>query len=486
MRKYVMLFIFCASPLSAAVPVCNVPQQYQQERKGPLGQQLLNAAKKNTPTLFRSLLMQAVKTYKGNKEEFFNVINMRDEDSFNIILYASLINDLENLAIIFDALEEFYKNDPEGAFEYLITRDKRGLSVLGLAEYGADQRIVELILMRAMNLIGSNKKLFFKFITAADHEGNRPLGDAVFDAEFRNVEMMVKVAAHILGKDSPEFKEFLNVEESSGNNALSYAHNIRIKLFLEKYGAEMPVSKTRLKAANVQAEKYGLALNEASNHYDFKKFKELLSKAKDFKEDDYAAFTYFSARNGAGWNPFINTAADGQYKYLKALLKTVDSIFDKEDKETKSLLLSNADFEGRTPLHLAILRRHWHVGHLLIDTVTRYAINKPFLYAVLSVANELNGFTPFINAIYASGQFDDDVYDFIKFFIERAENLFGRDSRMFYLFLNTRDYNGWNPLSYASDDQLKKLLKSYGAIDTPMPRYKGVGKFKKLELEGDM
>jgi ankyrin repeat protein len=449
-----------------------------------LGKELLTAAKENTPQKFRSLLKQVVQQYRGDKEGFLKVLNTRDEDDFNIMQFGSLISDIENVSAIFDALEEFYGNDTYGLFEYLSQRTKQGLTILGLAEYSANRRLIELIMMRIMKLSAENKELFLKFMNLGTYQENeRPLGDASFDSEFENIKIMVKVAAHVLGRDSKEFDEFLNAQEKSGNNALSYAKDNQIKFFLMHYGAKMPIGP--IDPLITKANQEGLALNHAINHDQFKKFNKILNLASQFKDNDYALFTFFSTRNSAGWNPFINVAADNQINYLKILLEKIDYLF-KEDKETKSLLLSNADFEGRTPLHLAILRRNFDIARLLIDTIVRYSVNKPFLYAVLSVANELNGFTPFTNTIYASEDFDEEIYEFTKFFITRAEQLFGRNSRMFYLFMNTRDYNGWNPLAYAVDTPMIKLLKSYGAVDTVMPYYKGIGEFKKLEFEGEL
>ena len=448
-----------------------------------LGEQLLAVAKANTPKKLRALLSQVAQQYRGNSRGFFEIMNTRDDDGFNIIQLAATTGDLENMDSILNTIERFYGSDIQGIYDYLITRDKRGVSLLGLAEYLGNRRIVEQILIRAMNRIGHSKEMFFTFLNIGSYKNDwKPLSDAAYDNESETVEMMVKLGAYVLGRHSKYFKEFINATDIDGLNALRYADNPRVKFLLLDYGAVQPQKK--LNPLLPLVNKYGLELNDASNQGNFSIFKQALKHANDYQADPNLLFYFFSARNGAGWNPFINTAADGQYKYIKLMLETMDKLFPKDAQEDKTQLLSNTDFEGRTPLHLAILRRHFKVARLIIDNTVRYSVNKPYLFNILNCPDELNGFTPFINAVYGAEEFDKEMYDFIKYFIEKMIDLFGRDSRMFYLILNTREYNNWTVLSYVSDPKLIKLLKSYGAIDTPMKHFKGIGEFEKLAMRG--
>lgn len=476
-------------PCFARISKCRVLPDHQ-PRTTQEQSSLLRTWKENNIKQFNVLLHQAATQSRGNTQSFFDFMNARDKDSFNIMHLTALTADLESLSALFDALERYYGSNKQAISKYLMTTDKRGLTVLSLAEYNGDKRVMEIVLMRAMQLIGSDKKLFFDFLNKGDKESDwKPLANASFDNEYPLVEMMIKIAAYVFGRDSDYFKKFINALDDEGNNALFYANSNRIKLLLLNYGARRLAEKKQAKLRIENANKWGMKLNEASNRDKFGLFKKTLDEVEaKYKDDQDFLFYFFSTADDAGWTPFINTAADNQYKYIKLLLERIDKLLPEEDKDDKSLFLSNADFEGRMPLHLAILRRNFKVAKLIIDNLVRYSINKPFLYTALNGANNLNGFTPFINAVYASEIYDEEVFEFIKYFLEKMAELFGRNARIFYLFLNSRDYNGFSALAYATDEKIIKLLKSYGAVDTMEKKIKGVGEYSTLMMmeEGEI
>lgn len=489
-NKYYFLFIlagflYCQIPEHCIVQ--NLPDNdlITQSNQESLGEQLLATAKENAPDKFKKLVQQIVRQYRSNHKELFKILDTRDDHYLNILFFTTLIGDLENMSVIFDALKEGFGNDTMWLFRYLNTRDKTGRNLLSAAEYNANHRTMELVLMRVIELIGHDHELFFKFMTAGDYEHNwKAVIDASEDSESRNLEMMVKLTEKILGEESVFFKQFINTSDSEGDTPINSAQTPETRFFLERYGAIM--TKPADQTPEVEkAIEYGHKLIEASNLGNFKEFKKIIDTAlEEFQDQQHLIYHILYAKDDAGWNVIIHTAADGQYKYLKLLLALIKKYFAADEKELKSIILASTDFEGRTSLHMAINRRHYKVARLLVETYIEHGVNKPMIFAVLNTPNELNGFTPFMNAVYGVYQFDHDAYEFVKYMIQKAENYFGRDSRMFWLFLNARDYNGWTPLDYAADKQIEELLKSYSAINTPMKKVRSIGVFKHLDMRG--
>jgi ankyrin repeat protein len=438
---------------------------------------LLKAAQAKKSTCFAAVLKELIVKYHGNQEGFFNVL-----------LYFALIDDIENLSILFDGLKKFYGNDVKSIFRYLDTRTSMGTNALGLSEYNGNRRTVELVLLRVLELIKSDKDLFFKFINAADHEhGMTALIDSARDSESNNLINMVTIAARVFGRHSKQFKAFINTEDFEGNTALSLALSNPDKFFLMSYGAQEPEHPKPIDPKMQQAHELGKKLIRAGRYADFKLFKLIIEQAlREFSDNEHMLYHFFATNDSDGWNVLIHSAAEGQYEFVKLILDTIERHFIKTEKELKSLLINDTDFEGRTALHMAILRHHHRSALLILDKLIGFSTDKPVLFSILNSPDELNGHTPFISAIYASGDYNKGAYDFIKSIITTIADVFGQNTRMFELFINARDYNNWTALSYVSDDKIRDLLKSYGAIDIPMKKIRDVGDIQALEIHGEI
>lgn len=508
-QYFYMVFIFLSTSICAYLKVPRVtyfndpikfkcsPVQEEQSVIYPLftdsgnsdllGKKLVYLIQQSDPKPFQQLLEQIVGQYRGNHELFFRIINTRDQDGYNILLRSAIIGDLENVEKIFDALEKFYGSDKERLFEYLDTRDKIGIGVLSLSTYDGGRKTVELVLIRTMMLFGNNKNLFFKFLTAAEYEHKwRPLGDMADEAQSYNMRMTVQLAAFVLGKNSKLFDQFINAEDAEGYTALNSAQTDNDRLFLYSYGA-VDKSPKEDDVLIFRADEYGRQLRKAGIGHNDDLFKKILDQATmALKSDPNAWFHVVTERDEGGWNAFMHAAAEGRLNQIIVMFEIMEKYLPPAHSDYLYLLLSTTDYEGRTPLHMAITRRYYDVALYIVDKLMKYSDDKTEILPILNAHDELNGFTPLFNAVYSVYEFDATAYNFLTQLIAKIAHFYGPKSRMFWLWLNARDYNKESPINYTTDDAIIKLLKKYGAVDRPMKKIKGIGLFESMILNNEL
>lgn len=465
---------------------CPPPKYIQRSRlyvtgHEQLGMQLLDAAKEFNPDRFNALFRRIENEYLGDKQDFLRIMQTVDQDGYNVLMFSALIGDLTRLAWLLYVVKKILGPQPELVYE-LFKPKVQEENLLGLGVYNADRRIVNLILTYAIDLLDHRPDLFYLFINAGESgEGWKPLVDASDDALSEIIKMMVISAKKVLGFKSELFEKFINAEDAGSFTALKVAQSFDDILFLRNNGA-IEKGKAEKGTKFEESLRYRRALSlgkkmiEASNRSDFKAFKDTLNLTlNEFKGDESALYTFFYARDDAGWNVLIHTAADGQYEYIKLVLEAIEKSF--KDKTLKSLIISNVDFEGRTALHLAIARRHFDIAHLLMKTLMDYSKDKPLLYTLINSPDQLSGFTPFMFLVYITGEYDPPAFEFLQHMLQHLASFFNRNSRIFGRIINTRDYNGWNVLAYASGHKVSRLLQSYGAIDVPETRIPILSKY---------
>jgi ankyrin repeat protein len=415
-------------------------------------------------------------------------INGQEEYGLTPLQFATLIGDLESMAYLFDEIKQQYGTNTQQIFDILNQRNKAGLNILGLAELDTNRRVVELVMMRVADLIGHNKNLFYKFVSAGDYARDwTPLMDAAFDSEGNNLNLMVKVTAHVLGRDSQLFKKFINKKDKEGDTALSMAEQPADQFFLQRFGATNEKVEMSIDPELIQAQRFGYKLIQITDLGDFKEFKKTMREAvKAFSNKEHLLYHMLATRDEAGWNPIMHAAAHGRMAALQMILHEIEQHFPKNQQDMRLKLLSNNDYEGRTALHIALSRHYYKIAHLLLDKLIDYAENKAYLFTVLNAPDELNGYTPLIYAVYGAYEYDQPAYNFLKYMLSTVAKEFGRNSRMFELFINARDYNNQTPLAYVSEGQMDDLLISYGAVDKPMKKIPGIGDFARLEIHGEI
>jgi ankyrin repeat protein len=134
-------------------------------------------------------------------------------------------------------------------------------------------------------------------------------------------------------------------------------------------------------------------------------------------------------------------------------------------------LLITADIHGRTPLHIAITRKHYKIIEEILKLQKEVSGNSKTLFAqFINYPNELTDFTPFIKASYISENTKASKA-LLQLFLSRAKEVFGLNNAWFNRFINHRDLNGYTALSYVSVPELRDLLIKYGARDPLDPKY---------------
>lgn len=437
-----------------------------------IGLNLLAASKHIIANNFNTLLHSIEQQYSNNPQAMLQILTAQDQDGFNILMRSALIGDLNRLAHVLRMIKKTFGHNPELVFEIFQKKDKNLINLLGHGVYSADRRIVNLILGYAIELLRTHPKLFYLFINAGEvKEGWKPLADAADDNLTEIIQMIVQAAQIVLGKTSTLYNEFINAPDQAGFTALGLAQNFDNQLFLLKSGAHPGIDPEQTDPKLKRAVQLGKQLILASNKSEFEKFKQILHQGvTEFAGQEGKLFNFFYARDDAGWNALIHTAAAGQYEYVVLLLDALQANF--KDKYMKSLIIGNVDFEGRTPLHLAIARRNFKIAQLIIRKLMDYSENNPLLYSFINSPDQLSGFTPFMFLVYVTGEYDPEAANFLKIMLDELAQFFGPESRIFGRILNSRDYNGWNVLAYAAGKKITNLLRSYGAIDTiqkPIP-----------------
>lgn len=423
---------------------------------------LMDSLKFDQPESFRCTLFDNQQISQANKTTI-DMLDVRDKDGLNMLHHAILIGDQRAISAIFDRLENLFNDDLEKIFEFLDRRDPTGLGPLALSEYNGNRRVVQLVLYRAKEVLYERKDLFLKFLNAADYDHQwRALLDAAYDGQSDSLRLMVKTAEEVFGKKSDYFKQFINARDRAGHNAAEVARHAVDRYFLQQHGAR--VRKGNMLDQDAAA-LLGKKLVDAANAHDLKQFKDVLGKAKEkFTGNENELFDFLTTADDAGWNVMIHAAAENQIQFLQEIFTFIDETFAPDHLQVKTLLLSNTDFEGRTPLHMAISRKHFDIALFIINRLQTFSGSTALLFAALNTPDEINGFTPLINAFFLNGEYDKQAYAFIEKFIEIVRSLVGRNSRAFHLFINAVDYNGNTSLSYARGKRVKNLLFANGAV----------------------
>lgn len=479
------LFFFLSADAQQCCTVsCPAPVYMQRQSlfatgHNQIGMQLLDAAKEFNPERFNMLFRRIESQYASDPHGFLRIMRTDDQYGYNILMLSALIGDLTRLAWLLYTVKKILAPYPELVYELFKQQDttKLKLNLLGLGIYNGDRRIINIILTYAIDLLRTRPELFYLFINAGKSgEGSKPLIDATDNAMSDTIKMIVMSARIVFGEKSELFDKVINAKDVGDWTALSLAQKFSDILFLKKNGATGKTGVLDVRAEYNKPLLLGQKLIEASNRADFKAFKETLDHAlTEFKDDQSSLYGLFYARDDAGWNVLIHTAADGQYEYIKLVLDAIEKSF--EHNFVKSVIISNVDFEGRTALHLAIARRNFDIAHLIAETLMNYSANKYLLYSQLNKPDQLSGFTPFMFLVYITGEYDPLAYNFLQHMLKHLASFFNRDSRIFGRIINSRDYNGWNVLAYASGHQVRRLLQSYGAVDVPQTRIPLLSKY---------
>jgi hypothetical protein len=79
-----------------------------------LGKKFLKSQNLKDQSQFRSIMNQAVSQFRGNKEAFYQFLNVRDGNGCTSLLRAAALVDMDEIIFILQKLEEYYSTSPGG------------------------------------------------------------------------------------------------------------------------------------------------------------------------------------------------------------------------------------------------------------------------------------------------------------------------------------------------------------------------------------
>jgi ankyrin repeat protein len=356
-------------------------------------------------------------------------------------------------------------------------QDVHGRTPLFIAAERREIAIVNLLLNKVKYALKGNKELFFKFLnTSENHMNWTPLMVATYDSASRIIELILKAAQEVLGKNSEYYQAFINARGSFGRSSTTLTVDPSDRWLLLEYGARDDVDLDDPQTKELKAIG-GELLKLASDDGHEAQMKKLFENFSTNFKDNYQAFLYIlTGRDEGGWTALMNAASDGNVNYITQIVTAAADFFKKDvvtallkkgivrdDTVWVSILLNNADVHGRTALHLAIERRHASaVKELLAMHKKVFGDDRRTFNRFMNNRTELNGFTPLLLAAYVSSD-DQQSFDTIKMIVDRALEVFHKDSVDYERFMNATDLDGQTALSYVVSPRIRAFLKGHGA-----------------------
>jgi len=469
-RLYFVLIVFL---LSAGL--CRAMVTYGLTQAHEMGKQLLKAQNLKDQTQFKSIMNSAFQKFQGNKNAFYEFLDVRDGYGCTCLLRAAALSDIDQMVFIFEKLEKYYNTQNDGildVFNFLNAQCLQGHTAFYLLAQNGTRQQLDLMLYQVIRLLGSEKKLFLEFLNSPAYEdGWTVLHWLAFQGSMVNLEAVVIVAERLLGKNSEEYNAFINAESLAGRTALDNAYfNSRHRQFIKEHGG---ISVRSLAPEVVEARKTGLALIEAIRDAKISNVQKIIFQAqKKYKETPSLFLEVMMTRSSGGWDPLmhavaISKSASETNEVIIFLLHAVKTFFA-NDEEAFYSIMRNVAQDGRGALIIAILQRDFDTAHLILATIKDFAPSKYFLYILLDVRTYVKGYTPLLAAV--TFNLDEKIFsDLITDLVETVVGLFGKDSRPVDLFVNARDLNGSSVLAYATTPDIITLLKSYGAQLEKLP-----------------
>ncbi len=444
-----------------------------------LGAQLYTSVHKNDVSQLKQALRSVINRYKRSPEKFAQTMKVGDDDGWNVLFHAVEIGDVERINLILDALQEVLGNNLPLLMSVMNAEDVHGRSPLYIAAERRANQVVQILLARVEGWLKNNKRLFYEFINSKErHIGWSPLLVAAHDSASIVVNELIRAAEKVLGKNSPYFEEFINARGSFGRSPVVQSIDPRDRWLLVEHGARDdtesgdPQTQDLLRLGKILLDYASVEGNETqiSNFFE--------SVRKKYPQN-YKAFLFvLTSRDEGAWTPLMNAAANGNSNYIREILMRAAEFFKddtvlkgspgsknlkQDDREWVNLILNNADVHGRTPLHLVISRRYVKaLKELLAVQKEIFGDSVKDFSRFVNQRTELNGFTALLMAAYTSS--DDQLsFDIISALVERAREVFGKDSIDLQRFLNAKDLDGQTPLSYIVSPRIRAYLRKYGA-----------------------
>ncbi len=427
---------------------------------------LINALHGRSTNAVKQALQRIVAAYGHNPQAFVKVMTTGLPEQgipWTPLMHAVSLGDTERVGLILNTMTDVLDANTVLLAKIINEQDSHGKTALYHAVERHNIPVTKQLLQATAQLYKNDKKSFFDFLTRhTKHLQLNPLMLAVFHSIGDIITALVHQAQNVFGADSQQFSEFINAKDAFGRTALDLSVDPGDRIFLLNHKAAQAVDHQEDKATTEQHRMSKLLMHYASHSGYTDKLESLLDEAREKFSSDPKDFLYLiTTRDDAGWTPLINAAANGHKDYISIILDAVKKYFD--DEQLSMFFLTIGDIHGRSALHLAIQRHHYHTTKNLIENEKKlFGNDKKLFMQFINQKGELNGFTPLLLAANIST--DDEIsFDVIQMLVERAQEVLGLDSFDFEQFINARDLDDKTALAYANNKKIYNYLKQHGA-----------------------
>jgi ankyrin repeat protein len=414
--------------------------------------------------LFNTILSDERIRNKNNKSGYYAFLTQKNDEGMTTLMIASALFDYRQIITMLDEVATYYgdkktKEDKQQIFNFLDTRDPLGNSAFYFSTQNGDYKTIKAFMDRVPALL-DDKDLFLKFLSAHVYNDKwTSLHWLTYDGALRPLKLLVQTAEKVLGKHSTLYDEFINAQNEDNGTALTYALTSDVRKFLIDHGATII---QQLDPEIAQAHALSQQFVEVMHDSAFGKMQKIMFQAQEkYKDKPDTFFEFITAKDESGWDMLMHAVGQGRYEYVAFILYSIEKFLHNKTQLIYDSL-SSVSTEGQSPLIIAILRRNFDIAKLLIEKIKQYSKNKYLFYMIMNTTVYTKGLTPLLATVFFSSD-KDEFYEVTKLILEVIAERFGKYSHTMDLFVNTRNYDGFTALSYASSEKLKKLLVDYGA-----------------------
>lgn len=400
---------------------------------------------------------------------------IRRIDGNNLLFHALEIDNDDFFQFILTSAEKMFIADPELIFWILNSVDINGFNPLNYALSRRKFNKIKLLLDAAYRH-ANIRESYFQFINCPDNLlGFTPLINAGYktgglesDAYYETIKYMIDQAKYIFGHDTRPFYLFINAKDDQGNNVLNYINKRDTpnlyKLLSDELNHVEYVNTHRIEPRLIdnldpRIQKLRTALinlvknNKATN----KQLQDIIDQVKSILKNNKEGFLNFiNTADSQGKTALIRLIENNKKTELEYFLRKVSGYLD--NPKLIFRFMTESDNENGTPLYYAVIQNRPELVKFILD------------YADRMFGRERELFLEFLNAeqivtrktalMQASQLLDTTI---LKLLLDKAFKVFGRNSAEYLDFIDYYNIQHETAYHFSYYDDGANMLRKYGA-----------------------